>query len=310
MNIVTNNTLVSIVMATYNGHEFLKEQLESILDQTWTNIEVIICDDASTDSTQEIIMEFAKKDNRVKYYFNKINIGVNKNFESGFLKATGAFIAIADQDDVWKKNKIEEQVRLFSDNSIILTHCASVQFSNNDLPIHKQKANATILMTGNDSRRLLIRNSISGHNIIFRKNLLQHILPIPENIMYDWWICEVATCNGHIAATDKVLAFHRKHGNNVTLYERLSPKQALKESRERSMALEIFITIKSMPVQTKKFAQVLLEKMNTLNNKRFSWDLFMFLLKHAPVLFYYKKKWFPFFSYIKAAYRLSGSKNI
>lgn len=296
-------------MATYNGHEFLKEQLQSILDQTWSNIEVIICDDASTDGTQEIIIDFAEKDNRLKYYFNKENAGVNKNFESGILKATGEFIAIADQDDVWKKSKIEEQLRLFSDDNTILTHSASVQFSNSELPIHILKVNTTKRMTGNDSRRLLIRNSISGHNIIFRKNLLQHILPIPENVMYDWWICEVATCNGYIAATDKVLAFHRRHSNNLTLYEQHSPKQALKESRERKMALETFITIKSMPVSTRIFAQELLRKLNTLNNQRFSWGLFIFLLTHATVLFYYKKKWFPYFSYIKAAYRLSVAEN-
>ncbi len=296
-------------MATYNGREFLNEQLQSILDQTWSNMEVIICDDASSDGTQEIIMAFAEKDKRVKYYFNQTNAGVNKNFESGFLKTTGEFIAIADQDDVWKKNKIEEQLKLFSDENTILTHSASVQFIHNDLPLHKLKAKATKRMTGNDSRRLLIRNSISGHNIVFRKRLLQHILPIPKNVMYDWWLCEVATCNGYIAATDSVLAYHRRHSNNLTLYEQSSPKQAIKESRERKMALETFITIKSLPVQTKIFAQELLERLNTLNNKSFSWSLFIFLLTHASVLFYYKKKWFPYFSYIKAAYRLSVAVN-
>ena len=309
MNIVAKDTMVSIVMATYNGREFLKEQLQSILDQTWSNIEVIICDDASSDGTQEIIMAIAKQDDRIKYYFNKTNNGVNKNFESGFLKASGAFIAIADQDDVWKNNKIEEQLKLFSDDDTILTHCASVQFSNNELPLQKLEARATRRMTGNDSRRLLIRNSISGHSIIFRKCLLQEILPIPATVMYDWWLCEVATCKGNIAATNKVLAFHRRHSSNLTLYEQHSPKQALKECRERKMALETFITIKSMPVNTKIFAQELLIKLNTLNNKRFSWSLFIFLLTHASVLFYYKKKWFPYFSYIKAAYRLSVPEN-
>ena len=309
MNIVAKDTMVSIVMATYNGREFLEEQLQSILDQTWSNIEIIICDDASSDGTQEIILAFAEQDNRVKYFFNKINTGVNKNFESGFLRTTGEFIAIADQDDVWKKNKIEEQLRLFSGDNTILTHSASVQFSDSELPVHKLKANTTKRMTGNDSRRLLIRNSISGHNIIFRRRLLQQVLPIPATVMYDWWICEVATCNGYINATDKVLAFHRRHSNNLTLYEQHSPKQAIKESRERTMALETFITITSMPVHTKIFAQELLEKLNTLNSKRFSWSLFIFLLTYASVLFYYKKKIFPYFSYIKAAYRLSVAEN-
>ena len=305
MNTISDNVLVSVVMATYNGREFLDQQLQSILDQTWTNIEIIICDDNSTDGTQDIILSFAKKDNRIKYHFNKTNSGVNKNFESGFLKAGGDIIAIADQDDVWKKEKIEEQLKLFTGDNITLVHSASAQFSDNDLPVHKLEAKAARPMTGNDSRRLLIRNSISGHNIIFRKSLLQHILPIPATVMYDWWRCEVATCTGNIAATKKILAYHRKHSNNITLYNRTTAKQTFKEYAERKRALETFLTIRLLPQQTKTFAKKLLEKLSTLDNKTFSRDLFLFLFKNAPVLFFYKKKKFPLFSYLKTAYRMS-----
>ena len=112
MNTISDNMLVSVVMTTYNGQEFLGRQLQSILDQTWSNIEIIICDDASSDGTQDIILSFAEKDNRIKYYFNKTNAGVNNNFESGFSKAAGDLIAIADQDDVWKKEKIDFHKKL------------------------------------------------------------------------------------------------------------------------------------------------------------------------------------------------------
>lgn len=305
MNTVSDKILVSVVMATYNGQEFLGRQLKSILGQSHSNLEIIICDDASLDDTQKIIQSFAENDGRIKYYFNKINTGVNKNFESGFLKAAGSFIAIADQDDVWKKNKIEEQMKLFTGDNIILVHSASALFSNNNLPIHKIEAKATKPMTGNDSRRLLIRNSISGHNIIFRKILLQHIIPFPGTVYYDWWLCEVATCFGAIAATNKILAYQRQHNNNLTVYNRTTAKQTLKEYIERKKALETFITISSLPPKARSFAQKLLQKFSSLEHSIFSFGLFFFLFKNASVLFFYKKKMFPFFSYIKTAYRMS-----
>src|SRR4051812_31015555 len=100
------NELVSIVMATFNGARFLQQQLQTITEQTYRELEIIICDDASTDDTRSIIQAFALKDPRIRWIFNETNLGINKNFEQGFREAKGAFIAIADQDDVWKTEKI------------------------------------------------------------------------------------------------------------------------------------------------------------------------------------------------------------
>ena len=305
MSIAKDKILISVVLATYNGERFLAQQLQSIIDQTYSNLEIIICDDASSDGTKNIIQSFANKDARIKFYFNEKNIGLNKNFEAGFLKASGNFIAIADQDDIWKNIKIETQLELFTSDNIILTHSASVLFRDDRLPVHKLEAKNFIPMTGNDPRRLLLRNSISGHNIIIRKDLLQHIIPIPEGIYYDWWICETATCFGIIAATTKILAYQRKHNNNVTLSNRKTNRQTFKEYIERKKALESFLTIRALPPEVRSFTQKLLGKLDKLQEKRFSGELFFFLLRNAPVLLFYKKKKFPFFSYIKTMYRMS-----
>ena len=296
--------LVSIVLATYNGGRFLQAQLQSLLDQDYRALEIIICDDASTDNTKDIIEQFAAKDNRVSYHINEINLGVNKNFEQGFSKVRGEFIAIADQDDIWKPEKISLQMELFASPEIILVHSASAIFANK-IPVNKQEATGAIPMTGNNTRRLLLRNSISGHNLIFRRSLLQHILPIPGSLYYDWWICVVATCVGKIAATNKILAYQRQHDSNVTISHRTTKKQTVKEYEERKKALEEFVKIKEMDTATRNFATELLAQLKTLENKEYSRSYFRFLLRHAAALFFYKTKRFPFFSYYKTAKRMS-----
>lgn len=100
------NKLVSIAMATYNGEKYLKEQLDSIYAQTYKNIEVIVCDDCSSDKTVEILDEYKEKYG-LKYYINEKNLGFKKNFEKAISLCSGDFIALADQDDIWIESKIE-----------------------------------------------------------------------------------------------------------------------------------------------------------------------------------------------------------
>jgi len=98
--------MVSIALATYNGERFLKEQLDSILEQSYTDIEIIACDDCSTDSTPQILEDYQKKDSRLKVYFNEKNLGFKKNFEKCISLCDGDYIALSDQDDVWTKDHI------------------------------------------------------------------------------------------------------------------------------------------------------------------------------------------------------------
>lgn len=296
--------LISVIMATYNGEKYLLEQLNSIVKQTYKNTEIIISDDASTDSTVEIIKQFSKVHNNVSFYINEKNIGVNKNFEHGFLKAKGDFIAIADQDDIWLPEKIETQMALFTSPNILLTHSMSVRFSRNNLPTKKYQK-STQLFEGNDVRKLLLRNSVSGHNMIFRKKLLQQILPIPEKIYYDWWIVQTAACNGTIAATNKVLAYHRAHESNVTVKKRTTINQSTIEYKERKIALKAFIELKGLRDKDKIFIEETLQHYITLENTNFSQTLFQHLMKYRNIFFYYKKGLLKYFSQRKAAKRMS-----
>ena len=296
--------LVSIIIATYNGEKYLQEQLTTIINQTYKNIEIIICDDDSTDGTIGIVKNFSKNNSNVSYFISEKNKGVNKNFENAFLKATGDYIAISDQDDVWLPSKIEEQLKLFTSEEIVLAYTSSVRFSGAILPTKKYNYSSN-LFEGNNVRKLLLRNSVSGHNIIFRKQLLQQILPIPENIYYDWWIVQTAACNGIVAATNKVLAYQRAHENNITVKKRTTINQSTNEYKERKIALKAFTELKGLKDDDKKFIEETLQYFLLLENTNFSQPLFSFLMKNKDHFFFYKKGILKYFSQKKAAKQMS-----
>lgn len=115
-----SKTRISVAMTTYNGSKYIQEQLESIKDQTLMTDEVIICDDGSTDNTVSIVREFIKK-NRLKDWLvevNDPNVGWKKNFFKAISKTTGDIVFFSDQDDVWKRDKIETMAKLMSEKGM------------------------------------------------------------------------------------------------------------------------------------------------------------------------------------------------
>lgn len=107
---------VSVVMTTYNGEKYIREQLDSIIAQTYPIYELIIQDDGSTDRTVEICREDAKRYAFIHVYQNEHNLGCDKNFETAAMRATGDYVALSDQDDIWFKDKIAKQVAAIGDN--------------------------------------------------------------------------------------------------------------------------------------------------------------------------------------------------
>jgi len=104
---VEEQETIDVLMATYNGEKYIKEQIESILNQTYKNIHLIISDDGSKDNTVQILKEYENKDKRVTVYVQKQNLGYIKNFEFLLTKIENDIYMLSDQDDVWKVDKIE-----------------------------------------------------------------------------------------------------------------------------------------------------------------------------------------------------------
>lgn len=99
---------IDILLATYNGEKYLREQIDSILKQTYKNFNLIISDDCSKDSTRKILKEYEQKDNRIIVYLQENNLGYVKNFEFLLSKVQSKIYMLSDQDDVWLPEKIEK----------------------------------------------------------------------------------------------------------------------------------------------------------------------------------------------------------
>jgi len=292
--------LVSIVVCTYNGERFLRQQLDSLVNQTYTNIEILVVDDRSSDSSASIARDFADKDPRVRVMDNPVNLGYNKNFEQSFYLSKGEFIAVSDQDDIWKKEKISKMINLFQNEKVLLAHCQSVRFT--DLIPQIKTYNKRQSFVGNDVRKLMFFNTIAGHNIMFRKSLLQHDA-FPSDVFYDWWLAILAATYGEVVATNEVLTFHRYHNSNLTLGKNDERKQNRNKADERLRTLYAISMIKGLTTSQKQFALDLQNAVLTLKEKKFSLSLFKFLSRNSRTVFFFKKK--SLFSKLKMAYRMS-----
>lgn len=111
-----NQPLVSVVMSVYNEEKYLKDTIESILGQTFTNFEFIIADDGSTDKTQDILKNYAQKDVRIKLIVNERNLGLAKSLNRGIERTKGKYIARIDAGDLSRPERFEKQVRFSEGN--------------------------------------------------------------------------------------------------------------------------------------------------------------------------------------------------
>lgn len=202
---------VSVVMCTYNGEKHLREQLDSILSQTYPINELVIQDDCSTDSTLTILQQYAETDKRIKVYVNQVRLGFNHNFSSAFLKATGDFIACSDQDDIWVKTKIEKLMERIGDAPLIFHN--SITFTQDMQHTGKRRHSESFRY---DSASVLLKLFICGHECLFRREILslyQKAYEREPDICYDQLLMITATAIGQTRYVNEDLVFWRRHPN-------------------------------------------------------------------------------------------------
>lgn len=122
--------LVSIITPNYNCEKYICETIESVLNQTYKNWEMIIIDDCSTDNSLEVIKKY-EKESRIRIFRNDINRGVSYSRNRGIEESKGKYIAFLDSDDLWKKDKLEKQIKFMEDKDIVLSY-SSYQKINED----------------------------------------------------------------------------------------------------------------------------------------------------------------------------------
>lgn len=202
-------------MCTYNGGKFLKEQLDSILSQSYPIDEIIIQDDCSTDNTIDILKGYEREYDNVHIYVNEKNLGYTNNFWNVLNKAANEYIAVSDQDDIWLPDKVERQMNAIGGGKIL---CGSrdEQFSTTGetVRIDNRKPNCHLL-------RAIFVGCIDGHTMLVKKELLD-MIPVDEEgkkytfRAYDAILTIVAAAYESITYINEPLVRHRRHAEAAT----------------------------------------------------------------------------------------------
>lgn len=212
---------VDILLATYNGEKYLKEQIESLLNQTYTNIQIIISDDCSTDGTRDILKSYENNE-KIKVYYQENNLGYVKNFEFLLKKVKSDLYMLCDQDDFWKKEKVEKTVdKLQKENLDLVFGDLEVVDENLNLlyPSYNKYMHLAhkIDKYHKDCKLQYLYNCMTGCTMMSKKNFLDKILPLPTNSKYmihDYWIGLIVSLNGKVGYLDKPYILYRQHGKN------------------------------------------------------------------------------------------------
>lgn len=212
---------ISIALCTYNGVEFLQEQLESIALQTRIPDEMVICDDRSKDDTLEILRNFSSKVSfPVRIFLNEKNLGSTKNFEKAIKLCTGDIIFLSDQDDVWNPDKLEKIEKLFSISpSTALIFSDAELVDENLRPLgytlwksigfsKKEQSNFT---HGKFIEVLLKRNVVTGSTMAFRSEFKQLFFPISDIWVHDGWIALLIAFASDLGMISEPLIKYRQH---------------------------------------------------------------------------------------------------
>ena len=205
--------LISIVMATYNGSLYLAEQMDSIVAQSYPNVEIIVVDDCSTDNTIEILKCFQQKYINIQIFINDTNLGYVKNFEKGCSLATGEYIALCDQDDYWHSEKLSKMQAAIGDYPLIF--CDSILCDETLTPIGENISDRVNCRDYNNCLQQAIFCRIYGHATLIKKSFLQKALPFLSVIPHDWWLSYVATFYGGAKYLPEALASYRQHSANI-----------------------------------------------------------------------------------------------
>ncbi len=213
---------LSILLSTFNGASYLKEQLDSLCSQTYKNFEIIARDDKSDDNTIDILKLY-----NVKVINAKQNIGAKNSFlellKYAFKNSNSDYFMFCDQDDIWNNDKVENTLskmisieKLFVDIPLLV---------HTDLEVVDEKLNIInksfmkyqfIDPEINKFYNLLMQNTITGCTVMINRNLAQKCLSIRNDIiMHDWWIGLVASQFGKIGYINDATIKYRQHGKNT-----------------------------------------------------------------------------------------------
>lgn len=273
-----NNSKIAILMATYNGENYLKEQIESILNQTYKNFTLFIRDDNSTDDTKKIIQEYHDKypTKIVEVIDGQKAGGACKNFMILLkyvynLKEYDLFM-FSDQDDIWLENKVYLTIEKYNEQKNkdipILVHTDLLVVDNNLNLIDNSFINYSNLnYKKNKFNNYLIQNNVTGCTTLVNRQLVELIKFKSYNsiCMHDWYFALIASAFGKVVFIDKPTIKYRQHANNVLGAKKIKGISGIYNKLVKNNTIEN--DLKKVLNQAQFFKKVYYKNLNNKNKK-------------------------------------------
>lgn len=223
---VIHNEKISILLATYNGEKYISEQLDSILNQTYQNFELFICDDCSTDNTFSIIKDYSSRSDKITIIKNEKNLGFKNTFEKLCTYATGNYIAFSDQDDIWYPNRLERCLSSINGYDIVCSDSLLIDEFGNSMKMtlfDTLRIPALLEYPELYFKHLFHANFVQGATVLIKTDFVKKYLPIPDVfVFHDWWFALNASLNNGILYLPECLIKYRQHHNQITCNVRVS----------------------------------------------------------------------------------------
>lgn len=216
---------IHIIMATYNGENYVSQQIESILNSEGVDVFVTVYDDGSKDATLDIVKKFVEKDpGRIELIQNEKNMGLTRNFLQGLLTEKFDYVMFSDQDDVWKPDKVKKTYDFMRQTEskesknqpiVVFTDAVIVDETLKEInpSFHRSGGYDTTKL---DFAHMLMENKMMGCTMMLNRAVTQKVNALPEHARYhDWWLALIASCYGKIAYLKEGTILYRQHGNNI-----------------------------------------------------------------------------------------------
>jgi len=217
--------MISILMATYNGEQYIEQQLESLLNQTIQEFVLFVCDDHSTDGTYNILLRYAKQyQDKIHVSQNSQNSGSSKeNFFELMLHNQDDYIMLCDQDDVWLPNKIEMSFSAIQNREVVAGKQTPILLHTDlcvvDKDLHVVNPSLNQMLDLNLEYDTLaaqiVQNTVTGGTVMYNRALAKLIKKPSFCIMHDWWIGLIATAFGEKIYLPEATMLYRQHDQNV-----------------------------------------------------------------------------------------------
>lgn len=206
--------LVSVALCVHNGAAFLREQVESVLAQSESRLELVALDDASTDASLALLHEYAARDARVRVVANPRNLGASRSFERAMALGRAPFIAPCDQDDVWHPHKLARLLAVIGEHD--LAYADSIYIDVDGRSLGRHVSDDLDMLDGRGALRFAFVNTVSGHAALLRRDLFEAARPFPLELFHDWWLAANAAARNGVVYLDEPLVRFRRHDGALT----------------------------------------------------------------------------------------------